>query len=285
MLIGFKRGQTSVVLRVKIFDSTATTGAGKTGLTNATSGLIISTIADNEATATVYTVAASNVETITTLGTYAAPTSGKCRFKEVDATNHKGIYELQIADARFAVTSAKFLTISISGATGAAECDAVIPLTAFDMYGATTANLSFAGGVTITNSTSNGDGLSITGNGTGAGMRLTGGATGNGMALIGGSTSGSSFLCTTTSGHCIDLTATGTAKHGISSVGSAASGANAGGHGMQLTGGAATTTSGGTAGRGLDVLGGVGAALTNSPGVGTLFQAGTITSSFGGATG
>ena len=134
MLIGYKRGQGSVVLRVKILNSSVSTGAGLTGLTSASSGLIISTIADNEASATAYAVAGSNVESITTLGTYAAPTSGKCRFKEVDSTNHKGIYEIQIADARFSVSSAKNLLVSIAGATNAAECDVVIPLRDLDPY-------------------------------------------------------------------------------------------------------------------------------------------------------
>lgn len=156
MLIGFKRGQGSVVLRVKILNSSVSTGAGLTGLTNASSGLIISAIADNEASATAYTVAGSNVETITTLGTYAAPTSGKCRFKEVDATNHKGVYEIHLADARYAVSSAKSLLVSVSGATNAAETDVVIPLRDLDPYtsadaavwAATLSELSSVPGVT-----------------------------------------------------------------------------------------------------------------------------------------
>lgn len=142
MLISYKRGQTSIILRVKILDSAASTGAGKTGLTSASAGLIISTIADNEATATAYTVTGSTIESITTLGTYAAPTATKCRFKEVDATNHKGVYEIQLADARFAVASAKSLLVSISGASGAAECDALIPLTDLDPYDAVRAGLT-----------------------------------------------------------------------------------------------------------------------------------------------
>ena len=142
MLIGYKRGQTSVVLRVKILDSSATTGEGLTGLTSASSGLIVSTIADNEATATAYTVAAGNVETITTLGTYAAPTSGKCRFKEVDATNHPGVYEIHLADARFAVSSAKSLLVSVLGATDCAETDLVVPLRDLDPYDSVRAGLT-----------------------------------------------------------------------------------------------------------------------------------------------
>ena len=121
------RGSTSNILRVFLQDSTSTTGAGKTGLTNSSTGLNISTIANNEATATVYTSAASNVETITTLGTFAAPTASKCRFKEVDATNFPGVYEIQIADARFAVSNAKVLLVSVQ-ASGIAPVIAEIQL-------------------------------------------------------------------------------------------------------------------------------------------------------------
>ena len=142
MLIGYKRGQGSVVLRIKILNSSVSTGAGLTGLTSASSGLIISSIADNEAAATAYTVAGATIETITTLGTYAAPTATKCRFKEVDATNHKGVYEIHIADARFAVSSAKSLLVSISGATNAVECDVVVPLRDLDPYDAVRAGLT-----------------------------------------------------------------------------------------------------------------------------------------------
>jgi hypothetical protein len=84
-----------------------------TGLTHSTSGLIISTIADVEASATAYTQAASNIETITTLGTFAAPTASKCRFKEVDNTNHPYLYEFQFTNARFAVASAKRLVTTV----------------------------------------------------------------------------------------------------------------------------------------------------------------------------
>ncbi len=128
MLKAVLRGASGVVLRVKILDSSVTTGAGKTGLAYNTSGLIISTIADNEATATTYTVAGSTIETIATLGTYATPTATKCRFKEVDATNHPGVYEIQLDNARYSVGGARGLLISVSGATNAAQCDALVEL-------------------------------------------------------------------------------------------------------------------------------------------------------------
>jgi hypothetical protein len=88
----------------------------QTGLSSSSAGLIISTICDNEATATVYTQAAGNIETISAIGTYAAPSSGKIRFAEVDATNHPGLYEIQIADARLNVTNSRTLVITCSGA-------------------------------------------------------------------------------------------------------------------------------------------------------------------------
>lgn len=272
-------GVTSVVIRFKILDSAVTTGAGKTGLAFNTSGLIISTIADVEATATTYTVAGSTIETVTTLGTYAAPTATKCRFKEVDATNHKGWYELQFADARFAVSGAKHLGVSVSGASGAAETDFIIDLQAgadlrytggtaytagaipavaagaagglmisgsnagtttlgaLTVTGATTltGNVAAAAGVTITQSTTNGAGLSITGNGTGAGILATGGATGIGLSAVGGSSSGSAIKAVGTAGNAIALELVGQGSAaGLKTTGGAT------GNGATFAGGATT---------------------------------------------
>lgn len=128
----YKNGVTSVILRVVLYDSTSTTGGRKTTLTNASSGLIISTIADNEASATAYTSAGATIDTITTLGTFAAPTAGHCRFKEVDATNHPGLYEIQIADARWAVSNARSIVITTQ-CTGAVAVDAEVQLSAMDL--------------------------------------------------------------------------------------------------------------------------------------------------------
>jgi hypothetical protein len=157
-LISYKRGQGSVVIRVKILNSSVSTGAGLAGLTSTSTGLIIGVIADNEATTTSYTVAGSTIETISTLGTFAAPTSTKCRFKEVDATYHKGVYEIQIADARFAVSSAKSVLISISGATNAAETDAIVPTTDMDPYDAVHGGMS---AIPATACTTNGSLLTV----------------------------------------------------------------------------------------------------------------------------
>lgn len=80
--------------------------------------------------------AAGNVETIATLGTYAAPTAGKCRFKQVDATNHPGLYEFQFADARYSVASSKRLVISASGAANLLNADYEIELVGYNPFDA-----------------------------------------------------------------------------------------------------------------------------------------------------
>ncbi len=136
MLISYRLGQGSIILRVKIPDSSKTDNSGVTGLLFSTTGLSIATAADNESSSTVYTSAASHTETITTLGTYAAPTTSKCRFKEFDATNHPGVYEIQIADARFNVSSSKSILITILAiaASNAAQIDILIPLVQLDPY-------------------------------------------------------------------------------------------------------------------------------------------------------
>jgi len=137
-----KRGATGVVLRVKIGDSTSLTNGGKTGLTANSAGLVISTIADVEAAATAYSAAAGTIESIATLGTFAAPTVRKCRFREVDATNHPGIYEIQLAAARWGVSNARSLIVTVSGAAGASAVDAEVQLSGVDVDDAVRGGLS-----------------------------------------------------------------------------------------------------------------------------------------------
>src|SRR5262245_13976768 len=120
-------GDTSNLVRFLLKSSVDSQGL--TGLTSASSGLKIGTIADNEAATTAYTSAGSTIEGITTLGTFATPTTTKCRFKEVDSTNHPGLYEFQFADARFAVSSAKRLVITVSGATNLLQASYEIEFT------------------------------------------------------------------------------------------------------------------------------------------------------------
>ena len=127
-----KFGATSNLIRFNLVNSS--TGQGLTGLTGSSSGLIISTINDVEATATAYTQASSQIQTIATLGTYAAPSASDCRFSQVDATNHPGLYEFQFADARFAVSNAQRLIITVSGAASLLTASYEIELVQFNPF-------------------------------------------------------------------------------------------------------------------------------------------------------
>lgn len=128
MLLSFKQNILSVILRVKLLDKSQTDGRGLTGLLFSSTGLIISTIVDNEAAATVYSQSAGTIETVNTFGTFSGPTATKCRFKELDATNHKGVYEIQFANTRYGVAGARNLLVSISGATNLMETDFIVQL-------------------------------------------------------------------------------------------------------------------------------------------------------------
>jgi hypothetical protein len=128
MMLTFWNGINSVIVRFKLRDTTLSNNGGKTGLSNTSTGLIISTISDVEATATAYTSAGSTIDTIATLGTFATPTNGHCRFQQVDSTNHPGLYEIQIANARWAVSGARALYITVSGVSGVTQEDGVVQL-------------------------------------------------------------------------------------------------------------------------------------------------------------
>lgn len=102
------KATTSKLLRVFIPDSTVTTGAGKTGLAFNTASLAAYYIREGSATATAITLATM------TVGTWA---SGG--FKEIDATNMPGLYELGVPDAALA-SGANSVVIQLKGATGMA---------------------------------------------------------------------------------------------------------------------------------------------------------------------
>jgi hypothetical protein len=136
MIHAIRHGQTGVVIRLKISDASQADGRGLTGLAFDTGGLTISTIADSESTPVVYRSADGTIEGIPTLGTYQAPTAGKCRFREVHATLHRGVYEIHLADSRYAAPNARTILISVRGDVNVTETDALIGLTRFDLYAA-----------------------------------------------------------------------------------------------------------------------------------------------------
>jgi hypothetical protein len=89
MLLIVKQVSTSVRIQVFVADSTVTTGAGKTGLTNASFTAYY--FRDGDATATSITLAAGTVGTWSSGGV-----------KEIDATNMPGWYEFGVPNAVFA---------------------------------------------------------------------------------------------------------------------------------------------------------------------------------------
>lgn len=228
-----KRGSTSNMLRVFIPDNTSTTGAGLTGLTSASTNLVIAYIRELDSAAVSYTGA--NIETVTTIGTYQAPsTSSKIRFKAMDATNFPGVYEIHFHDSSTAFgtgdTSQNITVNILETSTTALKIGpnmtmvSLIPwdfqdgvrlgLTALPnaaaaasgglhILGVNAIAVSYTAGVTISNASGdalvisssggNGNGLNVSGNGTGDGAKITGGATGRGLHALGGATSGAGF--------------------------------------------------------------------------------------------
>jgi hypothetical protein len=140
-------GLLTPTINFKVRDAVANTGAGKTGLSGSSSGLIISTITDVEATAVTYTQSGSLIDSITTIGTYVIPTATHCRLKAVDATNNPGLYQLMLDPGRFSVANSKELNITVSGVTNYAQTDIKIRLlpNTVAIKGST-----FIGNVTIT---------------------------------------------------------------------------------------------------------------------------------------
>jgi len=114
-----KKGRTSYLTKIFVQDSASTTGAGKTGLTNASFTCYRARDDDGSAGATQITLSAA------TKGTWS---SGG--IVEKDATNMPGVYELGIPDNALA-TGSETVVIMLKGA-GIAPVVMEIQLAAFD---------------------------------------------------------------------------------------------------------------------------------------------------------
>lgn len=187
----------NAVLRFILMDSSSTVGGTNNSLTNATSGLRISVIADNAAAGTSYT--GSAIQSIATPGTYVAPSAASCRFGPVDMTNHPGMYELQLLNTALTPANANYLIVTVQ-ATGA-NCSPqsfIIDLSAqVDIESIGDVVISAAGGVLPVNVTQ------VNGNGPAA-VKLY-------LELAGrtiGTVSAASFTPTTTQFECSDITDT-----------------------------------------------------------------------------
>ena len=132
MKIQVKAGRTSLLVRVFLQDSSSTTGAGLTGLTSASSGLVCYRARDDDgnAGATQITLSAG------TKGTWS---SGG--FVEKDATNMPGIYEFGVPNAAVA-TGSETVDIMFNGATKLAPSVMEIQIVAYDPQDAVHLGLS-----------------------------------------------------------------------------------------------------------------------------------------------
>src|SRR5262249_5335952 len=115
-----KAGATSNIWQVFICNSTSTTGAGLTGLTNASSGLGGYYVRNTNGTATAISLVSM------TLGTY---TSGG--FKEIDSTNMPGWYQFCPPNAAVG-TGAQNVGFHLQGATSMAPLPLEVELVAYD---------------------------------------------------------------------------------------------------------------------------------------------------------
>ncbi len=122
-------GTTSKTIDVFLPDSASTTGAGKTGLVYNTSGLTCYYLREGAASTVAMTLVTMTVGTWTSLG-----------FKEIDATNMPGMYQIGVPNAAIAA-GAKSVKLYIIG-TGVAPIIAEIQLTAVDNQDAVRFGLS-----------------------------------------------------------------------------------------------------------------------------------------------
>ena len=99
-----ERGATAVVLHLFLPDASSSQGAGRTGVGPATTGLVVALIRPGDAGPVAYTSATGTIEPISALGTWVAPTEGRCRWRELEATLLPGWYELQLPNTWFDTT-------------------------------------------------------------------------------------------------------------------------------------------------------------------------------------
>jgi len=112
-----KAGATSQTIDVELWDSSSTTGAKLAGLTYDTVGLVASYRRGATGPRTAITLATQTVG-----GAYSAG-----GFAEIDATNMKGLYRLDLPDSAVA-TGAPYLVIELHGAANLVAQTVLVPL-------------------------------------------------------------------------------------------------------------------------------------------------------------
>lgn len=119
------KGSTSIILQVFIQDKTSTTGAGLTGLVFNTATITAYYHRDTDTTATAISLVTMTVGTFTSSG-----------FKEIDATNMPGWYQICPPNAALA-SGAKSVGIHLKGGGNMADLPLEVELTAVDNQSAT----------------------------------------------------------------------------------------------------------------------------------------------------
>src|SRR4051812_29093207 len=130
-----KKGRTSYMVDILILDSTSAVGAGKTGLAAGASP----DLAPACYRARADDGNAAGTQLALTAGTRGTWSSGG--FKEKDATNMPGIYELGLDDAGLA-TGSDWVIYYLQGATGMAPCVLEIQLVPWDPQDSTRLGLT-----------------------------------------------------------------------------------------------------------------------------------------------
>ena len=145
-------------------------------------------------------LADANTVKVGPTGTGTAQTAGDL------ATMITAVDDLVDTEVAAIKTKTDFLPSVTAGAAGglmiagsnAATTFATLTVTGASIF---TGNVSYAAGITITQSTVNGHGISITGNGIGHGVKFIGGDTGSGAHFVGGATSGHAVNTEAASGY------------------------------------------------------------------------------------
>lgn len=121
MKLQVKQVTTSQILQIFIQDSSSLTGAGLTGLTNASSGLVAYYHKDLDTTATAIALVTMTVGTFTSSG-----------FKEIDASNMPGWYQFCPPDTAF--STGKHVAFHLKGATNMAPLPIEVQMVSYDPY-------------------------------------------------------------------------------------------------------------------------------------------------------
>jgi|GEM_PF-4707394 len=111
-LAAVEHGTNSVILEMELYTADGTGCLNDSDLTGNT-GLQIEVSSDAAGVIDTYTVASSEIENITTIGTYAAPTSSKVRIEQIAANSC--VYEMHLADAVYDTADASVLKIAFRG--------------------------------------------------------------------------------------------------------------------------------------------------------------------------